>query len=78
MSVSQEDLDGLILEAIKPWGTKVAAVMGLVDLSMKARGLQGEADFDEIENRLRALVHAGRLQADGDLSEWRASEVDCP
>ena len=75
MSISQEELDGLILEAVKPWGTKVAAVMGHVDLSLKARGLHDEDVFDEVERRLQALVDAGRLHADGDLSEWRASEV---
>jgi hypothetical protein len=63
---------------VKPWGTKVAAVMGHVDLSMKARGLHDEDVFDEVERRLQVLVDTGRLHADGDLSEWRASEVRTP
>lgn len=78
MSISQIELDPLIFAAIKPWGTKVAAVMAHVDSSMRALGRLSEVDFDEIEQRLRTLVDSGCLHADGDLSKWRFSEVRMP
>jgi hypothetical protein len=28
VSITQDDLDDLMVEAVKPWGTKVAAVRG--------------------------------------------------
>ena len=34
--------------------------------------------FDAIAARIRALVEDGKLQAEGDLSRWRHSEVRLP
>lgn len=74
MSISQEDLDVLILSCVKPWGTKVAAVIGHVDVSLKARALS-RIPFDDTVGRVKGLIEAGRLRSEGNVDEWGASEV---
>jgi hypothetical protein len=37
-----------------------------------------DADCEDIAERICALVEAGRLEAQGDLSKWRHSEVRLP
>jgi hypothetical protein len=34
--------------------------------------------FDEVASRIRALVEEGKLEAKGDISRWRYSEVRRP
>jgi hypothetical protein len=66
-------LDALILSAaIERW-QKVARIIALVS----ERAGDG-TKFDVIAARIRALVDDGKLQAKGDLSRWRYSEVRLP
>jgi hypothetical protein len=66
-------LDALILSAaIERW-QKVARIIALVS----ERAGDG-TNFDAIADRIRALVDDGKLQAEGDLSRWRYSEVRLP
>ncbi|UXH76490.1 DUF3658 domain-containing protein [Roseateles amylovorans] len=79
VTLSQEELDALILESVKPWGTKVAAIMANVDRALKARQIHDDDDaFDDTERRLRALIDSGHLLSDGDLNQWRTCEVRTP
>jgi Protein of unknown function len=78
VTLSQEELDALILESVKPWGTKVAAIMANVDRALKARQIQDDDAFDDTERRLRALIDSGHLLSDGDLTQWRTCEVRTP
>jgi hypothetical protein len=49
-------------------------IMGQVLGECEGRG----ADADSVAGRVRALVENGQLEAQGDLSGWRYSEVRLP
>jgi hypothetical protein len=66
-------LDALILSSASERWQKVAKIIAVVS----ERAGDG-ANFDAIAARIRALVDAGKLQAEGDLSRWRYSEVRLP
>ena len=42
------------------------------------RGGLAKADWEEIGRRVEALVNEGRLEARGDVTLWRHSEVRLP
>lgn len=66
-------LDALILSAaIERW-QKVARIIAVVS----ERAGDG-TNFDAIAGRIRVLVDDDKLQAKGDLSRWRCSEVRLP
>jgi hypothetical protein len=66
-------LDALILSVASERWQKVARIIALVS----ERAGDG-TNFDAIADRIRALVDDGKLQAEGDLSRWRYSEVRLP
>lgn len=69
------ELDAALLTAINPRWTKVAMVFGRAE---RAPGLtfdEEEDVFEALAERLRELVASGQVLAQGDLKEWRFSEV---
>ena len=71
-------IDEAILAAAQPSWRKVAMIVATAG---KAEGL-GVADDEEgyrvIASRVEALVQAGHLTSQGDLTRWRHSEVRLP
>jgi hypothetical protein len=65
-----ESLDARILADANGRWRKVARIISIVS-DPAADG----KDFAVIEARIRALVNDGKLEAKGDLSHWRHSEV---
>src|ERR1700680_4042797 len=55
---------------------KVAMIMSQVVDECRRRG--GCADLHDVAERICALVEDGQLEAQGDLSTWRHSEVRLP
>jgi hypothetical protein len=41
-------------------------------------GMTTDEDYDAIAARITALVSSGKLEAQGDLANWRHSEVRLP
>jgi hypothetical protein len=68
-----EEIDAAILSFARPRWLKVARVIG----DVWAKWGLG-ADEHVIGDRIQALVADGRLEAQGDLSKWRFSEVRLP
>lgn len=69
------DLEEALLAAINSRWTKVAMVFGRAE---RASGLTFDEDedvFEALAERLRELVASGKVLAQGDLNEWRFSEV---
>jgi hypothetical protein len=66
-------LDAVILSFAGERWQKVAKIIYLA-----SDGAADGTDFDAIEARIRALVDDGKLEAKGDLSRWRHSEVRLP
>jgi hypothetical protein len=66
-------LDALILSAASERWQKIAKIIAVIS----DRG-DDETKLDAIATLIRALVDDGKLQAKGDLSRWRYSEVRLP
>jgi hypothetical protein len=70
---SHQAVDRLILSVAQAQWRKVAMILSQV---IAARGGRGDdAELEYVAQRVRTLVENGRLQAQGDLSKWRHSEV---
>ena len=76
--MSSSRIDKAILAVAQPDWLKVARV--IVDVArVQAAGVpETEHGFQEIAERIEALVCRGRLVAQGDLAKWRRSEVRLP
>jgi hypothetical protein len=68
-----DPLDALILSSASERWQKVARIIAVV-----SERVGDGTNFDAIAARIRALVGDGELQAEGDLSRWRYSEVRLP
>ncbi|MDI1273988.1 hypothetical protein [Polaromonas sp.] len=76
--VAASQLDAALMASIGPRWAKVAMVLGR---AAKVPGLVFAEDEDEYETlaeRLEELVAFGHVLAEGDLKEWRFSEVRLP
>jgi hypothetical protein len=73
MNASQ--IDSAILSAVGEQWAKVAMVIARV-VDALSHGLPpGDEGYEVISRRIQALVHDGRLVAQGDINNWRFSEV---
>jgi uncharacterized protein DUF3658 len=57
---------------------KVAMVISRVAEQMRNDLPEGDDGYDLVAQRIEALVHDGRLVAQGDIKKWRFSEVRRP
>ena len=73
MDTSQ--IDSVILSAVGEHWTKVAMVIARVIDAMSHGLPPGDESYEVISRRIEALVHDGRLVAQGDTKNWRFSEV---
>jgi hypothetical protein len=72
-SISEADLDAVILSTLKPHSLKVAKVIGDVMRAFDERGLSiGE---ETVGVRIRWLADVDRIKGFGELRKWRFSEV---
>jgi hypothetical protein len=72
-SISEADLDAVILSKLKTRSLKVARVIGDVIRAFDERGLSiGE---ETVGVRIRWLADVDRIKGFGDLRKWRFSEV---
>jgi hypothetical protein len=75
-TLSHQNLDALILSFVKVQWRKVAMIIGQVLDECRRRGV--DLDEDGVADRICALVENGQLEAQGNLSRWRHSEVKLP
>jgi hypothetical protein len=66
-----------MLSELAGW-TKVAAVVGRVGDALVADLPDGNAAYETVAQRIEALVGEGRLVAQGNIKNWRFSEVRLP
>lgn len=69
-------LDDLILAVVKLSWQKVAMVLGKARRLSESRDI--ETSYDALAARITALCTEGRLEAQGNVSKWRRSEVRVP
>jgi len=75
-SVSEADLDQLILSALEPNWRKTARVIG--NLIIRCKALAWPIDAEMLAARVQELAEAGSIESAGDLRAWRHSEVRLP
>jgi Protein of unknown function len=73
MNTSQ--IDSVILSVVGEHWTKVAMVIARVANAMGHDLPPGDEGHEVTSRRIEALVHDGRLAAQGDTKNWRFSEV---
>jgi len=66
--VTFEELDKLIIARVEKEWRKVAFIVASV-------GQASDVPYDDIAARIAVLVQAGQLEARGDISKWRNSEI---
>jgi len=71
-----DDVDGLILSFAEAQWRKVAMIISKVLDECRHRGV--DINCHDIARRICVLVEGGQLEAQGDLSLWRHSEVKLP
>lgn len=71
--LSPFELDRMILSAMRLRWRKVAMIVGVVGDECKARGI--DISDEEIADRIIALNVAGMINSQGDLTQWRRSEI---
>jgi hypothetical protein len=72
-SISEADLDAIILSKLKPRSLKVTKVISDVWHSLNERGLS--IDLQIIAARIRWLADTDRIESVGDVRQWRYSEI---
>jgi hypothetical protein len=75
-ALSHQNVDALILSFAKMQWLKVAMIISKVVDECRRRGV--DINCHDIARRICALVEGGQLEAQGDLSLWRRSEVKLP
>ena len=80
MNFDESDLqiDGAILAVTVTSWRKIALVVALAQRMLGGNPPIGDAGLDLIAKRIEALVQDGRLLAQGDIKNWRYSEVRKP
>jgi hypothetical protein len=72
---STDALDRFILDAVGSSWQKVAMVVASALTEQYLEFPDSEDDAGFIASRVAQLVQAGQLEASGDISDWRFSEV---
>lgn len=73
---SDRDIDALILLFAREQWRKVAMIISIVLDESGRRAI--DVDEHAVAERIRALVDQGQLEVQGNLSDWRHSEVKLP
>jgi Protein of unknown function len=68
-------IDSLILSTVTEHWTKVAKVIGRVADTLSRDLPPGDEGCEVIARRIEALVGDGRLASQGDIRNWRFSEI---
>ncbi len=77
--IAAAELDELILSFCKERWQKVAMVFGKTMQVLEDRGIQINGGIaNALDARVELLVGSGRLEAKGDIRQWRYSEVRLP
>jgi hypothetical protein len=76
MAASHQDLDAILQTAVDQDWRKVAMVLAKARQACEARRL--DVSYEDLEDRIARMVRDGRLEAQGDITKWRSSEIRRP
>jgi Protein of unknown function len=74
--IPTSQIDEVILSVLTPKWRKVAMIIGMAKDVFENK--QIEIDEDTLASRVEALCEEGRIESQGNLSNWRGSEVRLP
>jgi hypothetical protein len=77
-ALNNSEIDEAILSVTVTSWRKVARVIVMTGEILGDNLPRGEAGLDLVAERIGALIHDGRLVAQGDIKKWRYSEVRKP
>jgi hypothetical protein len=77
-ALNHSQIDEAILSVTVTSWRKVARVIVMTGELLGDNLPKGEAGLDLVAERIGALIHDGRLVAQGDVKKWRYSEVRKP
>jgi hypothetical protein len=75
-TTAQRSIDELVVWLAKPQWRKVARI--ILDFLKECERRSVETDASAVADGIQHMVNKGRLEAQGDLSKWRYSEVRLP
>ena len=73
MTPTNSQIDEVIFSVLKPNWRKVAMILTQTHAVFESRHI--DIDYDVIASRIEALSEAERIDSQGNLSNWRGSEV---
>jgi len=79
--MSEQAIEQAILSVLsdaKGRWRKVAMVIGKVAKGIGSELAEGDEGHEQVARRIEVLVNEGRLEAQGDVRNWRFSEVRLP
>jgi hypothetical protein len=76
--MTSTEIDNAILAVAQTSWRKVAMIIVKAAKSLGPDLPDGDVGDDMVAERIEALVGAGRLVSQGDISRWRQSEVRLP
>ena len=77
-ALNNSEIDEAILSVTVTSWRKVARVIVMTGEILGDNLPRGEAGLDLVAERIGALIHDGRLVAQGNIKKWRYSEVRKP
>lgn len=77
-ALSNSQIDEAILSVTPTFWRKVARVIAMTQEMLGDSLPTGEPGVALVADRIEALIHDGRLLAQGDTKKWRHSEVRKP
>jgi hypothetical protein len=76
--MTSPEIDSAVLAVTETHWKKVGMVIMKTAERLGAELPEGDAGYSMVAARIAALVAAGRLVSQGDISRWRHSEVRLP
>ena len=76
--MTDSDIDAAILAVTKPRWLKVARIVIDAEKQLGTFSQDGDESAKRVAKRIELLVDDGRLVAQGDVTNWRHSEVRLP
>lgn len=76
--MTDSEIDNAVMASVGPRWDKVAMVVTLAAKKLYGNPRVGDDEYIPIGARIEVLVENGRLEAQGDITRWRFSEIRLP
>jgi hypothetical protein len=76
--VTDSEIDDAVIASVGPRWDKVAVIVTIAAEKLYGKSAAGYDEHKVIAARIEILVENGRLEAQGDITRWRFSEIRLP